>query len=140
MESFSLDAVAYIHSRALPLSPPLLVSTTIICCALIYWLAFAYSDASPATYSVELPQETSQQLLEPSLKTPKSTLIQCYAPATGILLGRVNPTTSEGIDRAVSRAAAAQTKWATTTFRERRRVLQTLLKSVGFDICCTESP
>ncbi|KAJ8104730.1 hypothetical protein OPT61_g10603 [Boeremia exigua] len=59
-----------------------------------------------------------------------SALIQCYAPATGESLGRVNPSTAEGIDRAIAKAKEAQVQWAQTTFAERRRVLKTMLKFI----------
>jgi acyl-CoA reductase-like NAD-dependent aldehyde dehydrogenase len=56
-----------------------------------------------------------------------SALIQCYAPATGEALGRVSPSTAEGIDRAIAKAKEAQVQWARTTFAERRKVLKTML-------------
>jgi acyl-CoA reductase-like NAD-dependent aldehyde dehydrogenase len=61
---------------------------------------------------------------------PGSSAIQCYAPATGQLLALVNPSTPEGIDRAIARAQKAQKSWATTDFSQRRKVLQTLLKFI----------
>ncbi|MGI4797630.1 MAG: aldehyde dehydrogenase family protein [Janthinobacterium lividum] len=64
------------------------------------------------------------------MQLPGSTAIQCYCPANGKLLGRVNPTTADGIDRAVAKAQEAQTQWSKTTFSQRRLVLKTLLKSV----------
>ncbi|KAK5004638.1 hypothetical protein LTR28_008652 [Elasticomyces elasticus] len=63
-----------------------------------------------------------------SIKVTGSTAIQCYAPATGESLGLVNPTTADGIDRAVAKAAKAQIEWARTSWPQRRRVLKTLLK------------
>lgn len=59
-----------------------------------------------------------------------SELIQCYAPATGESLGRVLPTTKDGIDRAIASAKKAQVEWAKTSFSERRKVLKTMLKFV----------
>lgn len=59
-----------------------------------------------------------------------SSLIQCYAPATGQALGRVNPSTADGIDRAIAKAKAAQAQWAQTNFYQRRRVLKTMLKFI----------
>ncbi|KAL8987435.1 MAG: hypothetical protein Q9169_008699, partial [Polycauliona sp. 2 TL-2023] len=56
-----------------------------------------------------------------------SSAIQCYNPATGQLLGQVNPATTDGIDRAIARAAEAQKEWSTTTFGQRRKVLRTML-------------
>lgn len=67
-----------------------------------------------------------------SPQVPGSSAIQCYSPATGRSLGLVNPSTPDGIDRAVARARAAQTEWAKTTFAQRRRVLRTMLKLVRF--------
>ncbi|KAK3903448.1 hypothetical protein C8A05DRAFT_43319 [Staphylotrichum tortipilum] len=61
---------------------------------------------------------------------PGSTALQCYAPATGQFLGLVNPSTTNAIDRAVEQAHAAQAKWASTSFRERRAVLRSLLQYV----------
>ncbi|THX78934.1 ALDH-like protein [Aureobasidium pullulans] len=43
------------------------------------------------------------------------------------LLGVINPSTPDGIDRAIARAQEAQHTWALTTFSQRRRVLKTLL-------------
>lgn len=42
----------------------------------------------------------------------------------------MNPSTPNAIDRAVEQAQAAQTKWATTSFRERRAVLRSILQYV----------
>ncbi|CAK7206675.1 Meiotic Sister-Chromatid recombination aldehyde dehydrogenase [Sporothrix eucalyptigena] len=95
----------------------------------------------PKRYKVPLPKlpEETRYLDPPSIKVPGSSAIQCYAPATGQFLGLVNPSTPAAIDRAVAAAKAAQTVWAsTTTFRDRRRVLRSLLKHVienQKDIC-----
>lgn len=51
-------------------------------------------------------------------------------PATGQLLGVVKAATPEDIDRAIEQARAAQVKWATTSFEERRAVLRSLLDYV----------
>jgi acyl-CoA reductase-like NAD-dependent aldehyde dehydrogenase len=42
----------------------------------------------------------------------------------------VNPSTADGIDRAIAKAKAAQVQWAQTTFSQRRRVLRTMLKFI----------
>lgn len=65
-----------------------------------------------------------------STQVSGSALIQCYAPATGESLGRINPSSKDGIDRAVEKARKAQVSWAQTTFRQRRRVLKTMLKFI----------
>jgi len=59
-----------------------------------------------------------------------SSLIQCYAPATGEALGCINPSTTAGIDRAIATAEKAQQTWARTSFIQRRRVLRTMLQFI----------
>lgn len=86
----------------------------------------------PVKFSVATPEQCApgwkgQELDQPTIKVSGSTAIQCYAPATGQFLALVNPTTPDGIDRVVSKAAAAQLQWAKTTFAQRRQVLKTLL-------------
>ncbi|KAK7756590.1 Meiotic Sister-Chromatid recombination aldehyde dehydrogenase [Diatrype stigma] len=99
---------------------------------LILYYTHADPFDKPKLYTVpppKLPEETT--ILEaPTIKVPGSSAIQCYAPATGQLLGLVNPSTPAGIDRAIAQAASAQKKWAKTTFRERRQVLRTMLRHV----------
>jgi delta 1-pyrroline-5-carboxylate dehydrogenase len=65
-----------------------------------------------------------------SVQVSGSSLIQCYAPATGESLGRINPSSVSSIDRAIAKATEAQTQWAQTTFSQRRKVLKTMLKFV----------
>ena len=62
-------------------------------------------------------------------KVPGSSAIQCYCPTNGRLLGKVNPATADGLDRAIAKAKAAQVEWAQTTWAQRRRVLKTMLRS-----------
>ncbi|KAG9250098.1 Aldehyde/histidinol dehydrogenase [Emericellopsis atlantica] len=76
------------------------------------------------------PNDGKQTVEEATIKLPGSSAIQCYAPATGQLLGLVNPSTPEGIDRAIAAAEAAQVQWKTTTFEQRRAVLRTLKRHV----------
>jgi acyl-CoA reductase-like NAD-dependent aldehyde dehydrogenase len=63
-------------------------------------------------------------------QAPGSSAIRCYAPATGQLLGLVNPSTPAGIDRAIEQAHAAQKTWSQTSFAKRRQVMRTLLAFV----------
>ncbi|KAK7974085.1 hypothetical protein PG989_015933 [Apiospora arundinis] len=76
------------------------------------------------------PEGEPEILISPTIKVSGSSAVRCYAPATGQLLGLVNPSTPAGIDRAIDAAAAAQAKWAKTTFAQRRAVLKTLLQHV----------
>lgn len=102
------------------------------------WLLYRLLRSDPekaVNVSIPTPEQcapgwTGKSLDQPAIKVSGSTAIQCYAPATGQLLGLVNPTTPDGIDRVISKAAAAQRPWARTTFAQRRRVLKTLLKFV----------
>ncbi|KAL8829145.1 MAG: hypothetical protein Q9170_006305, partial [Blastenia crenularia] len=94
--------------------------------------SFFRDEEAPVGYTVPLPEQakpgwTGKTLDEPSIKISGSSAIQCYNPATGQLLGYVNPATPDGIDRAVVKAAEAQKEWAKTTFKQRRRVLRTML-------------
>ncbi|KAK4117472.1 ALDH-like protein [Canariomyces notabilis] len=86
----------------------------------------------PIRYTVQAPKapDPVEILEQPAIKISGSTAIQCYAPATGQFLGHVNPATPNAIDRAIEQARAAQATWATTSFRERRAVLRTLLQHV----------
>src|SRR5277367_6170980 len=65
-----------------------------------------------------------------TVQADDSSAIRCYAPATGQFLGLVNPSTENGIDRAIEQANSAQLKWAETSFSQRRKVLKTLLAFV----------
>lgn len=80
--------------------------------------------------SVYLPENYNKlEVLEnPSISIPGSTVIQCYCPANGKLLGRINPVTPEGIDRAIEKAKQAQLDYASSSFATRRKVLKSLLK------------
>lgn len=59
-----------------------------------------------------------------------SSVIHCHAPATGQYLGHVNASTPSDIDEKIELAQAAQEEWRTTTFKQRKRVLQTILNFV----------
>ncbi|KAK3500641.1 Aldehyde/histidinol dehydrogenase [Neurospora crassa] len=99
--------------------------------ALVVWYMASRED-QPIRYTIppaNFPKE--ENILEnPSIKVSGTSAIQCYAPATGQFLGFVNPSTPEGIDRAIDQAHAAQVEWAKTTFRQRRAVLRSLLQYV----------
>lgn len=117
-----------------------LVTTVAVvaCSCLVLWLISTLlpnEDEAPAALGIPGPEQTKsgwkgKQLDEPTIKVSGSTAIQCYCPATGELLGLVNPTTQDGIDRAIAKAAEAQVDWGRTTFVQRRKVLRTLLKFV----------
>ncbi|ROW10570.1 hypothetical protein VMCG_01912 [Cytospora schulzeri] len=94
----------------------------------------------PIRYRVPSPKvpEPKKILENPAIKVSGTTAIQCYAPATGQFLGFINPSSPAAIDRAIDAAEAAQKTWAETTFRERRKVLRSMLQHVldnQEDIC-----
>ncbi|KAK5663207.1 hypothetical protein OQA88_6625 [Cercophora sp. LCS_1] len=97
----------------------------------LWYLSFRENDRA-IRYKVPSPKLPEQyRILEyPEIKAAGSSAIQCYAPATGQLLGLVNPATTNAIDRAVEQAQDAQKTWATTSFRARRQVLRSLLQYV----------
>ncbi|KAH6630254.1 Aldehyde/histidinol dehydrogenase [Chaetomium sp. MPI-SDFR-AT-0129] len=104
---------------------------TALAALVVLYLVLREND-QPIRYIIPSPKtpENAEILEEPTIKAPGSTAVQCYAPATGQFLGFVNPSTPNAIDRAVEQAQTAQTKWATTSFRERRAVLRTILQHV----------
>ncbi|KAF9154309.1 Meiotic Sister-Chromatid recombination aldehyde dehydrogenase [Mortierella sp. AD011] len=53
--------------------------------------------------------------------------IVCYDPSTGRHLATIRAHTKADVDQALAKARKAQTKWAKTTFDERKIVLQSLL-------------
>lgn len=94
--------------------------------------AIANSTPPPRRYTVPPPKfpDANATVDQTSIKIPGSSAIQCYAPATGQFLGLVNPSTADGIDRAIAAATTAQKSWKKTTFRERRAVLRSLMQYV----------
>ncbi|KAK5128708.1 hypothetical protein LTR85_000041 [Meristemomyces frigidus] len=102
------------------------------------WLIYAFLRGDPeraVNFNVPTPEQCrpgwkGKTLDDPVIKVSGSNVIQCYDPATGQLLGLVNPVTPDGIDRAIAKAGEAQVQWAKSTFAQRRRVLKTLLKFV----------
>ncbi|KAL0937703.1 aldehyde dehydrogenase [Colletotrichum truncatum] len=95
-------------------------------------LAYAWKEDKAITYTVPPPKTPVEFSIveKTNVKISGTTAIQCYAPATGQFLGFVNPSTPASIDRAVDAAHAAQIKWKNTSFRERRRVLRSMLRHV----------
>ncbi|KAI0143773.1 Aldehyde/histidinol dehydrogenase [Xylariaceae sp. FL1272] len=127
------------HLRSFPtkdLAPIASLITLPVLITAVGTLVFLYSifTSSEATLRYRIPEpklpEEHKILENPSIKTPGSTAIQCYAPATGQFLGFVNPSTPAGLDRSIAQATEAQKSWAKTTFAQRRAVLQSMLQHV----------
>ncbi|KUI74544.1 hypothetical protein VM1G_10178 [Cytospora mali] len=120
--------------KQLPLdNAPLLAWMALWPLALIaIWLYVKSENDEPIRYRVPSPKvpEPKEILENPSIKVSGTTAVRCYAPATGQFLGFINPSTPAAIDRAIDAAEAAQKTWAETTFRERRKVLRSMLQHV----------
>lgn len=128
----------YLHAAGGSITPATaFVSALII--AISWWVsqysAWSRRKESPVEFSVAVPDQcrpgwVGAAVGEATIKVPGSSAIQCYCPATGQLLGLINPVTPDGIDRAVAKATEAQRSWSTSSFAQRRRLLRTLLKFV----------
>ena len=57
-------------------------------------------------------------------------VVDCECPADGRSLGRYVTCRPPDIDSAIKRATTAQRTWATSTFRQRRQLLKTLLRHI----------
>ncbi|KAJ1930313.1 Meiotic Sister-Chromatid recombination aldehyde dehydrogenase [Tieghemiomyces parasiticus] len=96
------------------------------------------------TVRLELPKEcqTVDQADEadkaPVLTGAGPDHIQCYDPATGRALGTVPITRSDEIPAMVESCRHAQTKWASSSYAERRRLLAAILDFVvsNQDVIC----
>ncbi|KAL8868837.1 MAG: hypothetical protein Q9174_004722 [Haloplaca sp. 1 TL-2023] len=136
-----------LSSAFLPTELPWLeISIALLCvtaaCSIFY---LSHDVECPIHYEIPVPEQckpgwTGKVLEEPSIKITGSSAIQCYNPATGQLLGQVNPATPDGIDRAISKATEAQKEWAKTSFGQRRKVLRTMLKYAEVEDAMKETP
>lgn len=67
-----------------------------------------------------------------------ATLVRCFNPSTGQMLGNIKVDTPDDVMRVVDDARAAQATWQTTSFAERRTVLRIMAQAVHKyrdDIC-----
>ncbi|CAG9995743.1 unnamed protein product [Clonostachys byssicola] len=83
-------------------------------------------------YTIPPPRLPEKETIvdEAKIKLPGSSAVQCFSPATGRFLGLINPSTTEGIDRAIAAASNAQEKFKTTTFDQRKAILSSLKRYV----------
>ncbi|KAL6858064.1 Meiotic Sister-Chromatid recombination aldehyde dehydrogenase [Amphichorda felina] len=115
--------------------PVIQVTSSLVALGLSFLLIrFANSAAQaasyrPRRYTIPPPQLPEQDIFisGAGVKVSGSSAVQCYAPATGKVLGLVNPSTPAGIDRAIAAAENAQTVWKNTSFEQRRAVLRSLM-------------
>ena len=80
------------------------------------------------------PSTSDAPLLHPSSTHAPYQHIIAYDPATAQHLGTYPATLPSQIDEMIQRAAVAQKEWAKTTWKQRRRVLRSLLKWVVDDM------
>lgn len=108
---------------------------------LLFYLYKKYVSKSPNRYNkieapiklaVPTPPEAKphwkgKRLYPPTLRSPEDpSMIQCYCPATGQLLGTYPTTTREQMDEQISNARISQKQWAKSSFSLRRKFLHTL--------------
>ncbi|KAI7297882.1 hypothetical protein KC315_g18257, partial [Hortaea werneckii] len=104
--------MAEIH--AFPLDIKIIASGAALVVAAWALYAFLSEDVEKAVdFTVPAPDPCkpdwkAKTLDEPNIKVAGSTAVQCYAPATGQLLGFIDPVTADDIDRLVAKAAQAQ--------------------------------
>lgn len=70
----------------------------------------------------------TQPELLPAMPVESRRYITSFDPATSLHLGTFIADDEDDIAKKIDRAAIAQRKWRKTTFRERRRVIRSLLK------------
>ncbi|KAL1916030.1 uncharacterized protein VTP21DRAFT_6034 [Calcarisporiella thermophila] len=135
-ELMEIPAHIYLFVQEALARSPLPLTVTILIAVLggVYLL---FSREKIPTVRVPAPEasqpgwEGGRVLEKPSIRDPNNPdVIVCYDPATGRHLGNVKAHTAEDVAEAVKKARAAQKAWEKTTFRERRRVLKTILKFV----------
>lgn len=92
---------------------------------------------TPSTPSIRVPLPSQaepgwngQVLPNPSIIGTDPSTIQCYCPATGQLIDTIKTASTKEVDIAIEKAKAAQLKWRRTSFKQRARVLRTLLKFI----------
>lgn len=137
-ENFSFSSLGIQDESQLPSLPSAQSALVSIVCAVASYIFFRLwreSRWAGVPYNVAIPEQAEpgwkgEPMLTPSIKSVDDYLIQCYAPATGVFLGKIAPAYPEDIDNAVLAAAKAQEQWAKTSFNERRKFLRTLMKYI----------
>ncbi|KAI9477810.1 MAG: Aldehyde/histidinol dehydrogenase [Benjaminiella poitrasii] len=99
---------------------------------ILNWL----STPAPKKFTVKAPEAADPKwkgkvLENPTIRDPSDpSNIICYDPATGYLIDTIPNPTAKEIKALYERTAAAQLKWAKTSFEQRRAVLRSLLAFV----------
>jgi len=103
----------------------------------VIWYISSLDRDKPVSFSVELPPQLRDGYdwdleatsSEPEIRDGKI-YPRCPADGRPLTSQSLIPATTADIDDAIARAAQAQTKWAKTTFTQRRKFLNTLLQHV----------
>lgn len=102
---------------------------------LFFWRFFAKKPHSGTSFQLPVPEQADPHWKGKrgptmDLRDSNPRLIRCLCPATGQFLGTVEADDFGAIDGAVEAARGAQGRWSRTTFADRKRVLQTILRYV----------
>lgn len=100
---------------------------------LLFWITLIFERMSAPKIDVKPPQVKFDSQPAAEQLTPQSAgagKIQCYEKGTNKPIGTVPATTPAEVKEIVGRAREAQKAWAQTSFRERRRVLYSILNYV----------
>jgi acyl-CoA reductase-like NAD-dependent aldehyde dehydrogenase len=114
--------------------------------AFLLLLWFFLSPSIPTISVLLTPIEKSEELFVSNERFGEMNIrdaahpgvVRCFDPATGCLLGSVQAMTERDVYLCVERSRVAQKQWVSTTWEQRRRVLQILLKYIienQNDIC-----
>lgn len=100
---------------------------------LFFWITLIFERMSAPKITVQPPvikitTQPSKEQISPHSAGPGK--VQCYEKGTNKPIGVVDATTPEQLKKIMERAREAQKAWAQTSFRERRRVLYTILNYV----------
>lgn len=110
----------------------------------LHWFARKDSDWNGRRFHLAIPEQAQphwkgKRIDAMSINDANdATLIRCLCPATGQLLDTVNADSAREIDCRIAKAKVAQLTWARSSFRDRRRVLRTILRYIidnQLDIC-----
>ncbi|TGZ81846.1 Aldedh-domain-containing protein [Ascodesmis nigricans] len=135
-ENFSFAALDHLPEKSsLPSWQSIAAAVAAGILSYIFYKIWRAQKYTAVHYAVPVPEQCKKGwkgkvMDNPTIKSETDYRIQCYAPATGCFLGTVTPAYPEDIDAAIKSASAAQEKWATTSFDERRKVLRTLMRFI----------
>ncbi|KAF3941681.1 hypothetical protein ABW19_dt0209198 [Dactylella cylindrospora] len=120
------------HLQALLLSYTAIATSIVAAISIIAIFLWTSENTDYEDFVVPPPKAlednyVGEQLVNPTIKT-KDNYIQCYSPTTGRLLDVIKPASTRDVDIAITKAAEAQAEWACTTFKQRRKVLRTLMQ------------